>query len=86
MAVALQIRDVPDEVRDFIAERAAQQGKSMQAYLLDLLRREARVAANVALFEKTAAARVVVPAELSPERIIRQGRDGGFSIDRDGTT
>ena len=86
MTVALQIRDVPEEVRDVIAVRAAQRGQSMQAYLLDLLRREARIAANAGIFERTTAARVVVPESLQPEWIIREGRDRGFGIDRDPTT
>ncbi len=39
--VALQIRDVPDDVRDVLAARANAQGQSLQAFLLDLVRREA---------------------------------------------
>jgi plasmid stability protein len=34
---AIQIRDVPAEVRDALAERAAQAHQSLQGYLLDLL-------------------------------------------------
>ncbi|PZF81110.1 FitA-like ribbon-helix-helix domain-containing protein [Jiangella anatolica] len=82
MTVALQIRDVPDEVRDIIAQRAASRGQSMQAYLLDVLRREARLARNAVVFESTAAHRQVLPEELSPERIVREGRDGGLEVDR----
>jgi hypothetical protein len=82
MAVALQIRDVPEEVRDVIAERASKLGQSMQAFLLNLIEREARLARNAEMFERTAAHRVVIPEELSPERIIREGREGGFEIDR----
>lgn len=33
MAVQITIRDVPEEVRDELAARAALQGKSMQEYL-----------------------------------------------------
>jgi plasmid stability protein len=33
MAVQITIRGVPDEVRDELAARAAQQGKSMQEFL-----------------------------------------------------
>lgn len=33
MAIQINIRDVPDEVRDELAARAALQGKSMQEYL-----------------------------------------------------
>lgn len=37
MAVAITVRDVPDEVRDELAARAARAGKSLQAYLRGLL-------------------------------------------------
>jgi hypothetical protein len=83
MGVALQIRDVPEEVRDVIAARAAQLGQSVQAFLLSLVEREARLARNAQMFERTAPHRVRIPDELSPERIIREGRDAGFDIDRD---
>lgn len=83
MAVALQIRNVPDEVRDALAERASQLGKSMQAYLLDLVQREARLARNESMFERTAGNRTTIPDSYSPEKIIREGRDAGFAVDRD---
>lgn len=47
--VALQIRDVPDDVRDVLAAHARAQGQSLQAFLLDLVRREAGFARNQAL-------------------------------------
>lgn len=47
--VALQIRDVPTSVRDALAARARAQGQSLQAYLLDVVRREAGFARNQAL-------------------------------------
>ncbi|MEV6128522.1 hypothetical protein AB0M05_17075 [Streptomyces violaceusniger] len=50
--VALQIRDVPDEVRDILAERARQLGQSLQGYLLDLVKGEAERAGNVALLQR----------------------------------
>lgn len=37
MAVAITIRDVPDEVRDELAARAARAGKSLQEYLRGML-------------------------------------------------
>jgi plasmid stability protein len=40
--VALQIRDVPDEVRDRLANAAARHGQSLQAYLLEMVNAEAR--------------------------------------------
>jgi plasmid stability protein len=37
MSVAITIRDVPDEVRDELAARAARSGKSLQEYLRGML-------------------------------------------------
>lgn len=82
MAVALQIRNVPDDVRDALVERASQLGQSMQAFLLDLVQREARLARNANMFQRTAGNRTIIPDEYSPERIIREGRDAGFDVDR----
>lgn len=84
MPIALQIRNVPDDVRDALVERAAQLGQSMQAFLLDVVQREARIARNAQVFERTAGHRTVIPEEFDPERIIREGRDAGFDVDRDG--
>jgi plasmid stability protein len=83
MAVALQIRDVPDEIRDTLAARAGERGQSMQAFLLEIVEREARLMRNVRMFETTANQRVTIPDELSPERIIREARDAGFDADHD---
>jgi hypothetical protein len=46
--VALQIRDVPAEVRDILATQARLRGQSLQAYLLDLVTMQARRASTVA--------------------------------------
>lgn len=37
MSVAITIRNVPDEVRDELAARAARSGRSLQEYLADQL-------------------------------------------------
>ncbi len=37
MAVAITVRDVPNEVRDELAARAARSGKSLQEYLRGML-------------------------------------------------
>lgn len=37
MSVAITVRDVPDEVRDELAGRAARAGKSLQEYLRGML-------------------------------------------------
>ena len=40
MSSLLQIRNVPEEARAVLKERAAAEGKSLNSYLLDLIRRE----------------------------------------------
>lgn len=44
--VALQIRGVPEEVRDTLVERARARGQSLQAFLLSLVEAEAGRSAN----------------------------------------
>ena len=41
MSVSITIRGVPDDVRDELAARAARDGKSLQEYLLGMLRQSA---------------------------------------------
>lgn len=53
----LQIRDVPDDVRDVLAERARERGQSLNRYLRDVVVREASFAANRALIDDVAARR-----------------------------
>lgn len=84
MTVAIQIRDVPEEIRDALAEAAAARGQSMQSYLLEVIAEEARMAQVSRGFEALAPHRVAIPPELDAAAIIREGRDGGFQIDRDG--
>lgn len=50
--VALQIRDVPEDVRRTLAERAASRGQSLQAFLLTLVTDEARRSANLELLRR----------------------------------
>lgn len=52
--VALQIRDVPEDVRQALAETARARGQSLQAYLLHLVRAEAQRARNLALLDRFA--------------------------------
>lgn len=80
MTVALQIREVPDEVKDALAAEARRQGQSVQAYLLGLVEREARLLRNAAAFERTKAMRVTL--ELDPVTLVRDGREHGFDRDR----
>jgi len=50
--VALQIRDVPEDVRNVLAERARTQGQSLQALLLRVVTDEARRSANLLLLAR----------------------------------
>lgn len=45
MAV-LTIRDVPDDVKDALAREARESGKSLQSYVLDVLKRQAGFSRN----------------------------------------
>jgi hypothetical protein len=83
MPVAIQIRDVPEEVRDALAEAAAERGQSMQTYLLNLVSDEARRKRNADVFNRLARHRVAIPPALDVVGIIREGRDQGFEVDRD---
>lgn len=83
MTVAIQIRDVPEDVRDALAKRAAEKGQSMQAYLLNLVSEDARRARMAEMFDRTAAYRAKVPISEEIVKIIREGRDAGEAVDRD---
>lgn len=50
--VALQIRDVSDDVRQRLAQSARARGQSLQAFLLALVEDEARRSANLALLDR----------------------------------
>lgn len=52
--VALQIRDVPDDVRRALVARARARGQSLQAFLLWLVEEEARRGRNLALLDRFA--------------------------------
>lgn len=86
MTVAIQIRDVPEDVRDTLAELAAAKGQSMQAYLLDMVGREARMARNAEAFDRLAPYRAKGAVADEIVAIIREGRDGGAEVDRDDYT
>jgi plasmid stability protein len=73
MATQITIRDVPEEVRDELAARAARRGKSMQQYLrAELERLAARPSIDVWLDRvrerKLAAGTRVPPAEILAHR------------------
>ncbi len=77
MAVNIQIRDVPDEVRDRIAAQAAESGQSMQSFLFTLL---AQVAARPSQSDwaTLATLRERAPVGIADVlAVIREGRDEG---------
>lgn len=49
--VALQVRNVPEEVHAALVEAARRRGQSMQAYVLDVLAAEAQWQSNVAILD-----------------------------------
>jgi hypothetical protein len=53
----LQIRDVPDAVRDVLADRAREKGQSLNMYLRDVVIREASFVNNRALIDQVTAHR-----------------------------
>jgi hypothetical protein len=50
--VALQIRDVPEETRLALTERAGERGQSLQGFLLDLVNAEAERSRNRAILAR----------------------------------
>ncbi|HCB03085.1 MAG TPA: hypothetical protein PLZ93_10835 [Nocardioides sp.] len=50
--VAIQIRDVPDDVRDKLAAQAKAKGQSLQAYLLEMVTAATRGPSNQELYER----------------------------------
>jgi hypothetical protein len=55
--VSLQIRDVPEDVRRVLVERARARGQSLQAFLLWLVEEEAHRSRNLDLLNRFAARR-----------------------------
>ncbi|GAA1632111.1 MULTISPECIES: FitA-like ribbon-helix-helix domain-containing protein [Brevibacterium] len=49
---AIQIRDVPPEIRDQLAARAREKGQSLSSYLRDVIIREARFADNARVIDE----------------------------------
>jgi plasmid stability protein len=73
MPVAIQIKDVPEEVRDAIAARAAARGQTTQAYLRALLEREFRAERNKHLLDSLTRHRSL---DLSAEEVVREIQRG----------
>lgn len=60
--VAIQIRDVPDDVRDALAARASEEGQSLQNFLLGVVVREASFMQNRAIIAELAEWTMNTPA------------------------
>lgn len=80
MTVALQIKDVREEVRDAIAARAAALGQSMQTYLREILEREFRAERNKHLFDNLVTHRSL---SLDVDDVVSHIRAGRESDHRD---
>lgn len=76
MAVAIQIKDVPEEVRDALAARAEARGQSTQTYLRSLLEREYQAGRNRQLLEALAGHRSLTMTAEEVATAIRADRDG----------
>lgn len=50
--VSVQIRDIPEQVKETLADVARSRGQSMQAYLKNLLEEDARRAGNITLLQQ----------------------------------
>lgn len=74
--MALQIKDVREEVRDALAARAAAQGQSVQTYLRELLEREFRAEENRRLFDSLAPHRTLTMDVEEIVEDIRRDREG----------
>jgi hypothetical protein len=77
MSVNIQIRDVPEDVRDRIVAHATDHGESMQGYLLGMLRQVAARPTR-ADWDALAAVRDRAPVNMDAAlAVIREGRDEG---------
>ncbi|MGL5818688.1 MAG: FitA-like ribbon-helix-helix domain-containing protein [Phycicoccus sp.] len=79
MTVALQIRNVPEDVRDVLADRARREGRSLQSVLLEIVEQEAgrsRNAGILASFRNRSDGSRVGPDETASEiAAMRRSRD-----------
>lgn len=76
MPVQITIRDVPENVRDELAARAALQGQSMQEYLRAELERIAARPTISSWLDQVRKRKRASQSRVSPQRIL-QARDAG---------
>ena len=74
MAVKITIRNVPEEVRDELASRAALKRQSMQEYLLSELEQMASVPTVETLMEEVRRRKEVTRTSI-PTEVILEARD-----------
>ena len=81
--VALQIRDVPDEVRDLLSADARARGQSLQAYLLELVETQAGRLRNTAVLDRFHGRSdgVIASADEMAAELAEQRRQRGHSGD-----
>jgi hypothetical protein len=70
MAVQINIRDVPERVRDELAARAALQGKSMQEFLRAALERMAARPSLDSWLEQVRKRKRAAQTRVSPKQIL----------------
>jgi hypothetical protein len=71
--VAIQIRDVPERVREGLAAEASRRGQSLQLFLMDVLEREAAAADNLRWLREAAARPPVIGADIDIPALITEG-------------
>lgn len=71
MAVSITIRNVPDEVRDVLAARAAGVGRSLQEHLRAELVEMARRPTVAEVVERARARKAATGSGLTPEQILQ---------------
>ncbi|MXX25384.1 MAG: hypothetical protein F4Z82_08085 [Caldilineaceae bacterium SB0668_bin_21] len=71
MPVKITIRNVPEEVRDELARRAALQGQSMQAFLRRELERIASRPSTSAWLQKVRERKALTETRVQPHHILR---------------
>jgi plasmid stability protein len=76
MSVSITIRDVPDEVRDELAARAAHSGRSLQEYLRGVMIRLAGRPDPDTLMQRVKARKDATGSALPLDRILSH-RDAG---------
>jgi antitoxin FitA len=74
MSVSITIRDIPQNVRDELAARAARSGRSLQSYLNDLLVRTAAKPSSSDVIARARARAEATGTRVSAEAIL-QARD-----------